>query len=88
MGIPPLRKMMETALGLPSGLGSVDIDKQLEIFQDKLQRLTGSPQVSQFTDPEMVEKVTIAYLARSQINSQFAGSSAAQNALTLLGNLR
>lgn len=88
MGVPPLRKMMETALGLPSGLGRIDIDQQLEIFEDKLQALTGSSKVSQFTDPEMLDKVTIAYLARSQINSQSLAASAAQNALTLLGNLR
>ncbi|SDC73331.1 DUF1217 domain-containing protein [Ruegeria marina] len=85
MGTPPLRQMMETALGLPSGLGRIDIDKQLEIFKDKLQALTGSANVSQFTDPDMVEKVTVAYLARAQISSQFPGTSAAQNALTLLG---
>lgn len=85
MGVPPLRQMMETALGLPSGLGRIDIDQQLEIFKDKLQALTGSDLISQFTDSETVEKVTIAYLARVQINSQVIGTSAAQNALTLLG---
>lgn len=85
MGTPPLRQMMETALGLPSGLGQIDIDKQLEIFKDKLQGLTGSDSVDQFTDPDRLEKLTLSYLARSQIASQNFGTSSAQNALILLG---
>lgn len=85
MGNPPLRQMMEQALGLPSGLGRIDIDKQLEIFKDKLQALTGTDSVSQFTDPESLEKVTTTYLARAQIDGQAVGTSAARNALTLLG---
>lgn len=85
MGTPPLRQMMETALGLPSGLGQIDIDKQLDIFKDKLEGLTGSDNIDQFTDPENLEKVTLTYLARSQIASQNFGTSSAQNALILLG---
>ncbi len=85
MSLPPLRSMMETALGLPASFGQLDIDKQLEIFQDKLNRLTGSPDLSQFTDQEAIENLTDTYLARRQIADVQSTISPAQTALILLG---
>ncbi len=85
MGLPPLRKMMETALGLPSAFAQLDIDKQLEVFKDRLQRITGSSDLSQFTDVQAVEKLTDTYLVRSQIAQLQNTISPAQTALILLG---
>ncbi len=85
MGLPPLRKTMETALGLPASFAQLDIDKQLEVFQDRLSRETGSPDLSQFTDPDAVAKLTDTYFARSQIAGLQAVTSPAQTALILLG---
>lgn len=85
MGLPPLRKMMETALGLPPAFAQIDIDKQLEVFRDKLQRVTGSSDLSQFSEPQAVEKLTDTYLARSQIAQLQSTISPAQTALILLG---
>ena len=36
MGLPPLRSMMETALGLPSSFAQLDIDKQLVEFKGQV----------------------------------------------------
>lgn len=85
MGSPPLRKMMETALGLPSAFAQLDIDKQLEEFKDRLQRVTGSTDLSQFSDAAAVEKLTDTYLARNQIAQMQSAISPAQTALILLG---
>ncbi|MDA7964571.1 DUF1217 domain-containing protein [Ruegeria sp.] len=85
MSLPPLRSMMETALGLPSSFAQLDIDKQLEVFKDKLSRATGSGDLSQFTDPEAVADLTDRYLARDQINQLQSTISPAQTALILLG---
>ncbi|EEE36306.1 flagellar protein, putative [Rhodobacteraceae bacterium KLH11] len=85
MGLPPLRSMMETALGLPSAFAQLDIDKQLEVFRDRLQRVTGSSDLSQFTDSEAIGKLTDTYLARSQIAQLQRITSPAQTALILLG---
>ncbi len=85
MGLPPLRSMMETALGLPAAFAQLDIDKQLEVFRERLMRVTGSSDLSQFTDTEAVEKLTDTYLARSQIAQIRAATSPAQTALILLG---
>ncbi|WP_271949615.1 DUF1217 domain-containing protein [Ruegeria faecimaris] len=85
MGLPPLRKMMETALGLPSSFGQLDIDKQLEVFKDRLSNLTGSDDLAQFADEEAIGDLTDRYLARSQITQLQSTISPAQTALLLLG---
>lgn len=84
MALPPLRKMFETALGLPVSFGQIDIDQQLEIFQDRTSAVIGESTVSQFSDPEALEELTNRYLARSQISSFNASLSSGSTALTLL----
>ncbi len=84
MGLPPLREMFEVALALPGGLAKIDLDQQLGIFKDKLHSVTGSSEVSQFTDPEAMERLTNLYLARSQINGLGDGYSSGATALALL----
>ena len=84
MGESPLRKLFETALGLPSGIGSVDLDRQLGIFKDKALRMFGDDSIAQFSDPEKREKLVTAYMARVQINQNAALFSPAAAALQLL----
>lgn len=84
MGLPPLRQMFETALGLPSSFGQIDLDKQLGVFRDKLLAATGSSEVSQFSDRAAIEQLTNRYLARAQINEFNASSSSSSIALALL----
>jgi hypothetical protein len=85
MGLPPLRSMMETALGLPSSFSQLDLDRQLKVFKDRLSGLTGSDDLAQFTEPEAIQKLTDTYLARSQIAQLQSTISPAQTALILLG---
>lgn len=84
MGLPPLRSMLETALGLPTAFGQIDIDKQLEVFRDKVRAVTGDGSVAQFADPAAREKITNLFLTRSQLAASDAGLSASANALALL----
>ncbi|MFC3612195.1 DUF1217 domain-containing protein [Lutimaribacter marinistellae] len=84
MSLPPLRTMMETALGLPSSFGRIDIDQQKSVFEDKLAGLTGSKNIAQFADPEALEKLTTTYLARAQINAITTAASPMKTALMLL----
>ncbi len=84
MGLPPLRSMMETALGLPASFAQIDLDRQLEVFKERLSGLTGSDDLAQFTDPNAVEKLTDTYLARNQIAQLQNTVSPAQTALILL----
>lgn len=83
MGQPPLRTLFETALGLPSSFGQIDIDKQQEIFRDRARSVLGADTVGQFTDSASLDKLITTYQARAQIDG-FAASSGASTALTLL----
>jgi len=84
MGLPPLREMLETALGLPASFGQIDIDRQLEVFRERASSNFGETSVSQFSNPQAMERLTNLYLARSQIASFNATVSSGTTALTLL----
>ncbi|MHA6264166.1 DUF1217 domain-containing protein [Arenibacterium sp. CAU 1754] len=84
MGLKPLRTMFETALGLPSAFGQIDIDKQLEVFRERTRSVTGNASIKQFSDPEALERMTNLFLARSQIQSLNTANSSSANALALL----
>lgn len=85
MGTPPLRKVFETAFGLPTAFGTLDVDQQLTTFQDRAEALFGSPDVSRFADPEARGELTRRFLALSQLEQGVAGAtSAAGTALAIL----
>lgn len=85
MGNKPLRQVFETALGLPSSFGQLDLDVQLETFRDKSARQLGDGEISQFADPEAIEKLVQRYLVRTQM-AEVQTNSAGAVALTLLQN--
>ena len=84
MGNTPLRTVMETAFGLPSSIAGLDLDRQLEIFQDRAESVLGSNSITQFSDPEAMDDLIRVFLARSQVAQFSAGTSSASIALTLL----
>ncbi|MDA5095101.1 DUF1217 domain-containing protein [Aliiroseovarius sp. KMU-50] len=84
MGNPPLRKVFETALGLPSSIGTLDIDQQLTMLKDKTETYFGSEKIDQFSDPDKMEELNRLFLIRSQTALGNAGMSSATIALTLL----
>lgn len=83
MGTPPLRQVFETALGLPSGFGRLDLDQQLDVFREKSARQFGVDSVADFDTPEFQEKLIQRFLLRAQVQ-QAAQNTAANVALTLL----
>lgn len=83
MGNPPLRKVFEAALGLPSSLARIDIDQQLETFKDRAQSQFGTDTVADFADPERQEDLIRLFLVRSEA-ANLSASSGASVALTLL----
>ncbi|WGW04668.1 DUF1217 domain-containing protein [Tropicibacter oceani] len=86
MGTTALRTVFETAMGLPSGFGQLDIDQQLEVFRDKAQSRFGVTEVSELADPEVMEKVVQTYLLQTQVQD-FSQSSAGLVALSLLQSI-
>ncbi len=85
-GSEPLRHVMQTALGLPSSIASLDIDKQVKIFREKTQAAFGNGEIAQFSDPSNREKLNQLFLARSQISGTSSFSTPASVAVTLLQN--
>ena len=69
MGNAGLRRVFEKALGLPAGLGALDLDQQLGAFKEKAQVQFGSDMVAQFSDPAKVEGLVRQFLLRSEAES-------------------
>jgi len=86
MGNPPLRQVMEKALGLPSSFGRLDLDLQLDGFRRAAQRSLGVSEVADLASPAMQERMIQLFLARSQI--QTAATGGGQAALALLQSAR
>ncbi|MBU2981208.1 DUF1217 domain-containing protein [Lentibacter algarum] len=83
MGNAALRSVFETAFGLPSQFGQIDLEQQLEVFKDYAERRFGSSEVDQFTDPEKLDELVQLYFVQEQL-SQGQTASGSSVALTLL----
>ena len=83
LGNAPLRQVFERAFGLPAGIGRIDLDQQLAVFQDRAQRLFDAADPADFTRPETQEKLIRLFLVRSEAAAA-ANSAGASVALTLL----
>ena len=84
MGTPAMRTVFQTALGLPSSFVSLDIDHQLQVFEEKAQQAFGDKSVSQFSDPAKIDDLVKRFLVRSDVQGATQGT-AASIALQLLG---
>jgi hypothetical protein len=83
MGSPPLRRVFETALGLPASIARIDLDQQLSTFKNRALFVFGTDNISDFTAPEKREDLLRMFLIRSE--AQFSsGISSGNIALTLL----
>ncbi|MFN3207674.1 MAG: DUF1217 domain-containing protein [Roseovarius sp.] len=83
LGTPPLRAVFETALGLPQGVGQLDIDRQLEIFKEKSRSTLGLDSINDLSAESAREDLVRAYLVRDQIKG-ISFQSSISIALTLL----
>ena len=84
MGNLPLRQVFETGFSLPSEFGALDIDRQKDDLQDRMQDKFGTGSLAAFLESDNVDQMIRDFLVRSQIAqgpSQFTPGS---TALTLL----
>ncbi len=84
MGNQPLMQVFQTALGLPSSISAIDLDKQVVMLRDRADRIFGDGEISQFADPEKMDELNRLFLVRSQINANSASMSSGSIALSLL----
>ena len=84
MASQPVRKVFEGALNMPTAVGTLDVDRQLEIFQEKAEAYFGTSNPADFLDPEKQQELTRRFLVQSDLNAGVSTTSAGSIALTLL----
>jgi hypothetical protein len=72
LGQRPLRELLTTALGLPSGLARLDVDRQKEIVEQRMEQAFGSESVAVFKDAKKVEDAIRRFFAVKQTQSNAA----------------
>lgn len=87
MGRPPLRSVFETALGLPRSFGSLDLEQQLGVFQDRARSQLGLNSLRDLADPAVSERLIQRFLLRAEAAEQTSTGSASV-ALGILMNIR
>lgn len=85
MGQRPLRVVVEAALGLPSTLASLDIDRQRAAFEEKSAAVFGAKSPKAFLDDANVETAIRRYFARAATDAGASADTRGQAALSLLG---
>ncbi|MGQ0564903.1 MAG: DUF1217 domain-containing protein [Gemmobacter sp.] len=84
MGNTPLRQVLQTALNVPASVASLDLDRQLEIFQAKAEAVFGDQGLSQFAEPAKVDALVRRFLLQSEVSALVAGQSASGGALAVM----
>ncbi|OAN69214.1 hypothetical protein A8B78_05050 [Jannaschia sp. EhC01] len=87
LGDTALRQVFETAFSLPSTIGSVDLDQQLEAFRKGAERVLGTSEFSVLQDPAAVEDLVHAFTLKSQLAAGPSAFTRGASAVTLLQNL-
>ena len=73
LGSVPVRTLLEGALNLPTEFSQLDVERQAEDLQDRLQTTFGISELSELANPEVIDRVTSRYLA---IQSALQGPNA------------
>lgn len=84
LGTPALRKVFETALGLPDSFAAIDLDRQVEVLRDRVLRRFGPGGVAQFAQPDRLEALTRQFMIQTELASPGMTNSPAGAALQLL----
>ncbi len=88
LGSAPLSKVFQKALGLPSSIGSIDLDQQLSVYQTKAEAVFGNSGISQFSDSTKMESLVRKFLIRTQADQLISQTSSNSIALTLMQQSR
>jgi hypothetical protein len=84
MANKPLRSVFESAFNLPTAVGTLDIDRQLEIFREKSEAFFGTSNPADFLEPENQEELTRRFLVQSDLSAGMSMLTPGAAALTLL----
>ena len=84
LGNVPVRKVLETALRLPSDMSKLDIDKQAGILKEKLQTTFGITNLSDLTSLDKIDQVLQRFHVMNSINDGPSPLTPGYTALSLL----
>lgn len=84
LGNPPMREVVQTALGLSKSFASIDLDQQVSILKRRAQAAFGADTITQFKDPAKMESLVRRYIFQAEMRDQTTQTSSASIALTLL----
>lgn len=84
LGDPPMRAVLQTALGLPDGIAGIDLDKQVALFADRSARILKISDPKKLAEPKMVETVIRRFLAAEEAARGPSASTPGFAALSLL----
>lgn len=84
LGNPPLRKVFETAFGLPAATGTLDLDLQVRAFRAGAQRVFGGSEFAQFAAPGRIDDLLRSFTIRSEAAAGPSPLTPGFAALTLL----
>ncbi|GIT91618.1 flagellar basal body rod protein FlgF [Jannaschia pagri] len=83
MGTPPLRQVFEGAFNLPTSFGTLDLDRQLTVFEERTEAAFGTSDISELAQPETLERLLDRFAAVAGLTASF-GTQVTSPALVLL----
>lgn len=87
LGSTSMRKVFETAFGLPSSFISIDIDRQLQVFEAKAKEVFGNTSVAQFGASDRMDGLIKRFLVRADAQGSASGTAASVAVQILGGSL-
>lgn len=72
MGTAPLRAVMEGALNLPKSFATLELDRQIEVFQDRSEAIFGTRNIDELAEPDTLGKVLDRYTAVAGLRDSFS----------------
>lgn len=86
LGQRPVRELLTTALGLPQSLSRLDLDRQKQLVEQRLEQTYGSESAAVFKDTKNVEDAIRRFFAIRQTQTNPALSANGGGGLSLLSN--
>ncbi len=86
LGSPPMRTVLEGALGLPSQFASIDIEQQAKVVAERAKALIGSGDFREMSSEAARDKIIRTFLIREQIKNGPDANAQGATALTILQN--
>lgn len=83
LGTPNLRAVFEQAFQLPKAFGTLDLDRQVKVLQERTERLTGKDTIEQFAADDAIDKLTQRFFLSEQL-AEIQTMSSADTAMILL----